>query len=109
MQIGQAGPLADRLERLTNELVNKAEADMVARIDESQQGYVDSRRLVIAIAIGSILLALALGYAISWSLLGPVRRMDVRFNEIAAGDFTTAASACRTATSSGRWPRTSTG
>jgi signal transduction histidine kinase len=89
VQIGRAGPLADRLERLTNELVNKAEADMVARIDEGQQGYVDSRRLVIAIAIGSILLALALGYAISWSLLGPVRRMDVRFNEIAAGDFTT--------------------
>jgi len=88
VQIGHAGPLADRLERLTNELVNKAEADMVARIDEGQQGYVESRRLVIAIAIGSILLALALGYAISWSLLVPVRRMDVRFNEIAAGDFT---------------------
>ena len=87
-QIGRAGPLADRLERLTNELVNKAEADMVAQIDESQQGYVDSRRLVIAIAIGSILLALMLGYAISWSLLEPVRQMDARFNEIATGDFT---------------------
>jgi signal transduction histidine kinase len=88
VQIGRAGPLADSLERLTNELVNKAEADMVARIDESEQGYVDSRRFVIAIAIGSFLLALALGYAISWSLLGPVGQMDVRFNEIAAGDFT---------------------
>jgi signal transduction histidine kinase len=88
VQIGRAGPLAERLERLTNELINKAEADMVARIDESQQGYAASRRLVIAIAIGSILLALALGYAITWSLLGPVRQMDVRFNEIAAGDFT---------------------
>jgi len=88
VQIGRAGPLADRLERLTNELVNRAEADLVAWIDESRQGYVDSRRLVIAIAIGSMLLALTLGYAISWSLLGPVRQMDVRFNEIAAGDFT---------------------
>src|SRR4029077_15760293 len=27
VQLTQAGPLADRLERLTNELVNKAEAD----------------------------------------------------------------------------------
>jgi CHASE3 domain sensor protein len=34
LQTGKAGPLADRLERLTNELVNKAEADMVAGIDE---------------------------------------------------------------------------
>ena len=36
-QIGRAGPLADRLERLTNELVNKAEADMVARTDEGRE------------------------------------------------------------------------
>ena len=87
-QVGRAGPLADRLERLTNELVNKAEADMLARIDEGEQGYVASRRLVIAFALGSILLALALGYAISWSLIGPLRQMDARFNELAAGDFT---------------------
>ena len=33
VQLAQAGPLADRLERLTNELVNKAEADMVASTD----------------------------------------------------------------------------
>ncbi len=87
-QIERAGPLADRLERLTNELVNKAEAEMAARIDESEQGYADSQRLVIAFAAVSIVLALGLGYAISWSLIGPVRQMDVRFNEIAAGDFT---------------------
>ena len=38
-----AGPLAERLERLTNELVNKAEADMVARVDEEPDAYVRSR------------------------------------------------------------------
>jgi hypothetical protein len=43
--LGSAGPLADRLERLTNELVNKAEAEMVARIDEGHDAYVASRRL----------------------------------------------------------------
>ncbi|MET0166715.1 MAG: ATP-binding protein [Vicinamibacterales bacterium] len=88
VQIGRAGPLADRLERLTNELVNKAEADMMTQFDESQQGYLASRRLVVGFAVGSILLALGLGYAISWSLIGPVRQMDARLNEIAAGDFT---------------------
>ena len=87
-QIGRAGLLAERLERLTNELVNKAEADMVARSDEGQEGYVASRRLVIGFALGSILLALALGYSISWSLIRPVKQMDLRFTEIAAGDFT---------------------
>ena len=87
-QIGRAGPLAERLERLTNELVNKAEADMVARVDEGHDAYIVSRRLVVAFALGSILLALGLGYSLSWSLIGPVKQMEVRFAEIATGDFT---------------------
>jgi len=86
-QIGRAGPLADRLERLTNELVNKAEADMLARIDESQEDYRQSRLLVIGFALGSLLLALGLGYSISWSVIDPVRRMDERFSEISSGNF----------------------
>ena len=86
-QIGRAGPLADRLERLTNELVNKAEADMVARVDESAENYRRSRIVVIAIAVGSLMLALGLGYALSLSLIDPVRKMSRRFDEIGAGDF----------------------
>jgi signal transduction histidine kinase len=87
VQIGRANPLADRLERLTNELVNKAEADMLARIDESQEDFRRSQLLLMGIALGSLLLALGLGYSISWSLIDPVRRMDQRFSELAAGKF----------------------
>src|SRR3989442_14016674 len=47
VQVAQAGPLVDRLERLTNELVNKAEADMVASIDATHDAYVNSRWVVI--------------------------------------------------------------
>ena len=87
VQIGRANPLADRLERLTNELVNKAEADMLARIDESQEDYRRSQLLVIGLSLGSLLLALSLGYSISWSIIDPVRRMGVRFGEISSGQF----------------------
>ena len=87
IQLAQAGPLADRLERLTNELVNKAEADMVASIDASHRAYLTSRWVVVAFAVGSIGLALLLGYGISWSLTGPVQRMDERLRQIASGDF----------------------
>ena len=87
-QIERAGPLAERLERLTNELVNKAEADMLARIDDSHAGYLASLRWVVGFALGSIVLALGLGYSISWSLIGPLRQMGERFDSIAAGDFT---------------------
>jgi signal transduction histidine kinase len=45
---------------------------------------------VIGFAIGSIALALVLGYAISWSLIGPVQQMGVRFRQIAGGDFSQA-------------------
>jgi signal transduction histidine kinase len=87
MQAAQAAPLADRLERLTNELVNKAEADMVSGIEASAQAYTDSKTIVITFALVSIVLALILGYAISWSLIGPVKEIEARLNRIAEGDF----------------------
>jgi signal transduction histidine kinase/HAMP domain-containing protein len=87
LQITQANPLAERLERLMNQLVNRAEADMVASIEASQAAYTQSRWIVIGFAVGSIALALVLGYAISWSVIGPVQEMDARLSQIAAGDF----------------------
>src|SRR6478752_5106092 len=88
IQATQAAPLADRLERLTNQLVNKAEADMVAGIETSRQAYENSQWIVIAFALGSIMLALALGYIISWSLIGPVKQIEAQLNQVAAGQFT---------------------
>jgi signal transduction histidine kinase/HAMP domain-containing protein len=87
LQLTQANPLAERLERLMNQLVNRAEADMVASVEASDAAYAHSRWIVIGFALGSIALALLLGYAISWSIIGPVQQMDVRFKEIASGEF----------------------
>ena len=47
-----------------------------------------SRSIVVAFALGSIVLALGLGYVISWSLIGPVTEIEARLRRIAAGDFT---------------------
>jgi signal transduction histidine kinase len=88
MQLQEATPLADRLERLTNQLVNKAEADMVAGIEASTEAYGTAQWIVIAFALGSIVLALGLGYSISWSMVGPVKKIEARLSEVAAGDFT---------------------
>ncbi len=87
LQLAQANPLAERLERLMNQLVNRAEADMVASIEATDAAYTHSRWIVIGFAVGSIALALILGYAISWSVIGPVQEMDARLTQIAAGDF----------------------
>ncbi len=87
LQRTQAASLADRLERRTNQLVNRAQAEMVARTDQNQAAYLTSQWAVVGFAVGSIALALLLGYAISWSLIGPVRQMNTRLSEIASGDF----------------------
>ena len=78
--------MADRLERLTNELVNKAEAEMVRRSsaatcvhDLPMGGHWGCG--------GQRWPGLILGYALSWSLTGPVTRMDAQFQQIAQGDF----------------------
>src|SRR5450755_1942714 len=87
LQAAQAAPLADRLERLTNQLVNKAEADMIAGIEASNQAYATSQWTVVGFALGSGVLALILGYGISGSLIGPVTEIETRLSQIAAGDF----------------------
>jgi signal transduction histidine kinase len=87
LQVAQAAPLADRLERLTNQMVNKAEADMVTGIEASKQAYATSQWTVVGFALGSSVLALILGYVISGSLIGPVAEVEARLRQIAAGDF----------------------
>jgi signal transduction histidine kinase len=87
-ELAALGPLADKLERLTNQLVNRAEADMVAGIDASQQTYAKSQLLVAAVALASFALTLVLGHAISRSVINPVGVIHHGLNRIAAGDFT---------------------
>jgi signal transduction histidine kinase/HAMP domain-containing protein/cell division protein FtsB len=87
VQQAEIMPSADRLERLTNQLVNTAEADMVAAIETTEGAYGTSRLIVVSFAVGSILLALGLGYIISWSLIEPVKKIETRLRQIAAGDF----------------------
>jgi signal transduction histidine kinase/HAMP domain-containing protein len=87
LQHTQANALAERLERLMNQLVNRAEADMVASIEASDAAYTHSRWIVMGFAVGSIALALVLGYTMSWSVIAPVKQMDATFQQIAAGDF----------------------
>ncbi len=60
----------------------------MAGIDASKQAYETSQYVVVAFALGSVVLALILGYAVSWSLIGPVEEIEARLNKVAAGDFT---------------------
>ena len=58
--------------------------DLIAR---NASAYESSRNLFIGVAAGAIVLALLLGFVLSWSLIGPIQRIDSRLAAIASGDF----------------------
>ncbi|MBA3412404.1 MAG: HAMP domain-containing protein, partial [Actinobacteria bacterium] len=82
-----ARPLADRLDRRTNQLVHKAAAETLDAVEASRVASERSQAAIIGFAIGSVLVALVLGGALSLSIISPVRAIDRRLAEIAAGDF----------------------
>jgi len=59
-----------------------------ALVAANHNSFADSRNLLIGLGAGSLLLALALGSLLSWSVVAPLRRTEERLIEIGAGDFT---------------------
>ena len=87
LQRTQGKPVADTLVRLTDELVNKAESAIATLVDDNEKAFRSSRQAFIIATAGGIVLAVALGLAISLSIIGPVAQMNRRLGEIASGDF----------------------
>ena len=54
---------------------------------QNQRSYSNSRNLFIGVAAGAVVLALALGLLLSWSLVGPIQLIGGRLAAIASGDF----------------------
>jgi signal transduction histidine kinase len=79
--------LAIDLNQRAGELANATRAKTDALIAENESSYEGSRNLFIGVAAGAIVLALLLGFVLSWSLIGPIQRIDSRLAAIASGDF----------------------
>jgi signal transduction histidine kinase/CheY-like chemotaxis protein len=86
-QTEEVGPVAARLEQLTDQLAARAEARLSAGIAASHQAYDIAQAVVIAFTIFGIVLALFLGRAISASLVVPIGEIEKRLSAIAGGDF----------------------
>ena len=86
-------PRADA-ERLAGDLYQDA-ADLadgtVAEVDEliarNASSFASSRTLFIGVAAGALVLALLLGFVLSWSVIGPIQSIDGRLAAITSGDF----------------------
>jgi signal transduction histidine kinase len=83
----RAERLAIDLNQLATELANATTAKTDDLIAQNARAYASSRDLFIGVAVGAIVLALLLGFVLSWSLVGPIQRIDSRLAAIASGDF----------------------
>jgi signal transduction histidine kinase len=79
--------LSVELKRLATELANATTAKTDELIAENASSYVSQRNLFVGVAVGAIVVALVLGAVLSWSLIGPIQRIDTRLAAIASGDF----------------------
>ena len=87
LQADSASGLAARIERNALSLVNGAESQMLGEVEAGNAAFVVSQGVVVAAALVSILVALALGYAISHSVVDPVRQVNAQLTQVAGGMF----------------------
>jgi signal transduction histidine kinase len=79
--------LAIDLNQHATELANAMTARTNAVIAQNASAYENSRNLFIGVAAGAVVLALLLGFVLSWSVIGPIQSIDSRLAAIASGDF----------------------
>jgi signal transduction histidine kinase len=82
-----AEALAVLLKDLAANLDNVTSQRSNALIAQNAEAYTSSRDEFIGVAAGAIVLALLLGFVLSWSLIGPIQRIDFRLAAIASGNF----------------------
>jgi len=83
----EAVSLSNDMKLLTEQLVNTTTGDTAALIAANAQAFADSEHLFFAVAAASVVLALLLGFILSWSLVGPLKRVNTGLAAIAEGDF----------------------
>jgi signal transduction histidine kinase len=83
----RAEGLASDLATDAAELANGTREEIQDLIERNASSFSSSRALFIGVAAGALVLALLLGFVLSWSVIGPIQRIGDRLAAIASGDF----------------------
>ena len=75
------------LEQRASVLASRTTDETSALIATNRSAYASSRDLFIAVAAISVVLALGLGFLLSWAVIEPIQRINARLAAIAHGDF----------------------
>jgi signal transduction histidine kinase len=78
----------DDLDARAQDLSFQARAETQALVAANRHAYTSSRNFFIGVSAASVVLALALGLILSWSLISPIQLTEARLAEVAGGDFT---------------------
>jgi signal transduction histidine kinase len=79
--------LSTDLKQGTAALAYGTRAEVEELIARNESSFERSRALFIGVAAGALVLALLLGFVLSWSLVGPIQSIDGRLAAIASGEF----------------------
>jgi signal transduction histidine kinase len=83
----QAHRLASDLYQVAVELASANVRETEGLIAQNASSYTSQRNVFVGVAVAAIALALLLGLVLSWSVIGPIQRIDARLAAIASGDF----------------------
>ena len=87
LQGSRAEPIVHDLESVTDRLVGSSSSATDGVIADDRASLASSERTFAIVATMSVLLALGVGLVLSGSVVGPIRQMEKRLAEIAAGQF----------------------
>jgi signal transduction histidine kinase len=79
--------LSVKLYQLATQLADRTTATTEALIAQNASSYTSQRNRFVGVAVVAIAAALLLGFVLSWSLIGPIQRIDARLAAISLGDF----------------------
>jgi signal transduction histidine kinase len=82
-----AEELASTLYLDAAKLANRTTDEINQVIARNASSFESSRALFIGVSVGALVLALLLGFILSWSLIGPIQRIGDRLAAIASGNF----------------------
>jgi signal transduction histidine kinase len=85
--LSQAITAGDDLNVRATHLTYRTSNETALVVAANRSSYTSSRNLFIAVSAASVVLALALGLVLAWSLVGPIQRTEARLEEISAGNF----------------------
>jgi signal transduction histidine kinase len=87
LQHDKAETLSNSIDLVATGLVDSTKDQTQSLKAANASAFDQSQALFIAVAAVATILALLLGYVLSWSVVGPIRQIETRLGDITAGDF----------------------